>query len=172
MKARDLIVSTAVLFLLFTNTSGQRSETVELTGQVVCSLCWFEATDRKANRYGTPADITCAAECSENGLPQTLAVEDEKGFTLYTMEKGAVKMQERDFLHLVPKTVTLRGEVRKECDKNFIKDSSYDILTKPALKPVPVSDDAVLSLKDMAGVDQSLAGLRGRVVLLNFWATL
>jgi len=172
MKARDLIVSTALLLLLFTSTFAQKNETIELTGQVVCSLCWFEATDRKAVPYGTQADLTCAAECSENGLPQALAVEDEKGFTLYTMEKGqGFKGQDKDFLDLVPKTVRVRGEVRKEGDKNFIKVSSIDIVAKPVPKPVPVSDDAVLSLKDMAGVDQSLASLRGRVVVLNFWAT-
>lgn len=143
---------------------------VKLEGQVVCSVCWFEAGDRKVDPYGTQADITCAADCSKQGLPQSLAVEDEKGFTLYTMEKGAARMNGKDFLDLVPKTVRVWGEVRKEGDKNFIKVNSYEIIGD-APKPIPVSDDAVLALKDLAGVDQSLAGLRGRVVVLNFWAT-
>ena len=50
---------------------------VKLKGQVVCSSCWFEAKDRKKTRYGTVADIKCATDCSEMGLPQALAVEDE-----------------------------------------------------------------------------------------------
>lgn len=144
---------------------------VTLKGQVVCSLCWFEANDRKTKRYGTAADLTCAAECSENGLPQALAVEDEKGFTLYTLEPGAYKPKSKDFLDLVPNSVEIEGEVRTEKDKTFLKVNSLKVLSDGLIKPKPVSDDAVLALKDMGGVDQSLAGLRGRIVVLNFWGT-
>ena len=101
--------SFAVIFSLFIfalTVFGQ--STVTLKGQVVCSLCWFEETDRKVSRYGTRADITCAEECSEKGLPQSLAVEDEKGFTLYTLERGAYKTK-KDFFEFVPKTVEIDG---------------------------------------------------------------
>ncbi len=150
---------------------GQAAKAVKLKGQVVCSVCWFESKDRKKTPYGNAADIKCALDCSEEGVPQALAVEDEKGFTLYTMELGAFKPTGKDFLDIVPKTVEVEGEVRTEKDKRFIKVNKLKVLDEKAAKPVPVSDDAVLALKDLTGADQSLAGYKGRVVVLNFWAT-
>lgn len=150
---------------------GQENKPVKLKGQVVCSVCWFEAPDRKKTPYGNAADMQCAADCSEKDLPQALAVETEKGFTLYVMEKGAFKTNGKDFLDIVPKFVEIEGSVRTEKDKNFIKVNSLKVLDEAPAKPVPVSEDAVLALKDLTGAAQSLAALRGRVVVLNFWAT-
>jgi hypothetical protein len=79
----------AGLYFGFTiNVAAQSLKQTTLRGQVVCSVCWFEAPDRKKTRYGNAADLKCAADCSELGNPQALAVEDEKGFTLYILEKG------------------------------------------------------------------------------------
>ncbi len=169
MKAIFLLIVTVVG--LAAAASGQAAKQVKLKGQVVCSVCWFEATDRKKTPYGNAADIKCAADCSEEGLPQALAVEDEKGFTLYVMEAGAFKPNGKDFLDIVPKTVEVEGDVRTEKDKRFIKVNKLTVLEEKAAKPVPVSNDAVLALKDLTGADQSLASYRGRVVVLNFWAT-
>jgi len=164
------LLVTVFFLLIFTFTlSAQKS--VTLKGQIVCSLCWFEADDRKANPYGTLADLKCAAECSENGLPQALAVEDEKGFTLYTLERGTFKTKGKDFLDLVPKTVEIEGDVRTEKDKLFLKVNSLKVVKEPAAKPVPRSDDASLALKDLAGTDANLGQFKGRFVVLNFWAT-
>ena len=149
----------------------QKDGPVKLKGQVVCSACWSEASDRKKNPYGTPADIKCAIECSEKDLPQALSVEDEKGFTLYILEKGSFKTTGKDFLDIVPKMVEIEGDLRTENDKRLLKVNGLRVLDEQRIKPKPVSDDAVLALKDMTGSDQSLAGYRGRVVVLNFWAT-
>ena len=169
MKTLLLTVLIAAAFVF--TSSAQSAKTVKLKGQVVCSVCWFEAKDRKATRYGNAADIKCAADCSDEGIPQALAVEDEKGFTLYTMEPGAFKPSGKDFLDIGPKTVEVEGEVRSEKDKRFIKVNKLTVLDEKPVKPVPVSDDAVLALKDLTGADQSLSGYKGRVVVLNFWAT-
>ncbi len=166
MKSFAIIFS--LLIFAFT-VSGQSA--VTLKGQVVCSLCWFEEKDRKAAPYGTQADITCAAECSEKGLPQTLTVENEKGFTLYTLERGAYKTKAKDFLEFVPKTVEIVGVVRTEKDKNFIKVDAIKVLKEPSVKPIPQSDDASLGLKDLFGADVNLTQYKGRFVVLNFWAT-
>lgn len=152
-------------------TFAQAGGSVKLKGQVVCSVCWFEAPDRKATKYGNAADIKCALDCSGEGIPQALAVEDEKGFTLYTMEPGAFKPTGKDYLDLVPKFVEVEGTVRTEKDKRFIKVNALWVLSDGVPKPTPVSDVAELSLKDMTGAQQTLAGLKGRVVVLNFWAT-
>lgn len=165
-----LFVCFAVIALVSIATA-QDSKPVKLKGQVVCSVCWFEAPDRKKTPYGNAADIQCAVDCSEKDLPQALAVETEKGFTLYVMEKGNFNTNGKDFLDIVPKMVEVEGTVRTEKDKNFIKVNSLKVLDEAPVKPTPVSDDAVLALKDLTGADQSLAALRGRVVVLNFWAT-
>lgn len=165
-----------ILFLILTaaflsNAASQTQRTVKLKGQVVCSVCWFEAPDRKKTPYGNAADISCAKDCSDDGLPQALAVEDAKGFTLYTLEKGTFKTNGKDFLDIVPNMVEVEGEVRSEKGKNFIRVNALKVLNEKPAKPVPVSDDAVLALKDLTGANQSLAGYRGRIVVLNFWAT-
>ncbi len=163
-----------LLVFIFVSNSivlSQTSTKVKLKGQVVCSVCWSEATDRKKTPYGTAADITCAEECSGEGVPQSLAVEDAKGFTLYTLELGTYKPKGKDFLENVPAMVEVEGTVRTEKDKHFLKVNSLKVLDEKRQKPVPVSDDAVLALKDLTGAAQSLAGYKGRVVVLNFWAT-
>jgi thiol-disulfide isomerase/thioredoxin len=149
----------------------QESRSVTLKGQVVCSQCWFESKDRKKTRYGSAADIQCAEDCSGNNIPQALAVEDEKGFTLYILEAGAYKPKGKDFLENVPAVVEVEGTVRTEKDKHFLKVNSLKVLDEKPKLPALVSDDAVLALKDLTGADQTLAGLKGRVVVLNFWAT-
>ena len=169
MKAIFLICLTFAGLVI--TASGQAARQVKLKGQVVCSVCWFEAPDRKKTPYGNAADIKCALDCSEEGIPQALAVEDEKGFTLYSMEAGAFKPNGKDFLDIVPRTVEVEGEVRTEKDKRFIKVNKLTVLEEKVVKPVPQSSEAVLALKDLTGADKSLAGYRGRVVVLNFWAT-
>lgn len=160
-----------ILSVCFSIASAQNTGSVKLKGQIVCSSCWFEADDRKKVPYGTSADIDCALDCSGQKIPQALAVEDEKGFTLYTLEPGAFKPKGRDFVDLVPKVVEVEGELRTEKNKKFIKVNSLRVLNEKPAKPVLVSDDAVLALKDLTGAEQSLAALKGRVIVLNFWAT-
>lgn len=164
-----LFLFTVSLLVFSFTISAQTS--VKLKGQIVCSVCWSEAPDRKKTPYGNAADIQCAVDCSEKDIPQALAVEDEKGFTLYTLEPGRYKPKGKDFLENVPAIVEIEGLVRTERDKRFLKVNSLRVLDEMRAKPVPVSDDAVLALKDLTGADQSLAGLKGRVVVLNFWAT-
>lgn len=149
----------------------QNGTPVKLKGQVVCSVCWFEADDRKKVPYGTLADIKCAEDCSKDNEAQSLSVEDEKGFTLYTLEKGDFKTDGKDFLKLVPKMVEIEGTLRTEKDKKFLRVNSVTVIKGPFTKPTPLPIEAPLALKDLTGAEQSLAGYRGRVVVLNFWAT-
>ena len=162
-----------LLLTIFATTTSfaQNGTPVKLKGQVVCSVCWFEADDRKKDPYGTQADIQCAVDCAAKDLPQALAVEDAKGFTLYTLEKGAYQTEGKDFLKLVPRTVEIEGILRTEKDKKIVKVNSLKVLKGTPAKPTPLPTDAVLALKDLTGAEQSLAGYRGRVVVLNFWAT-
>ena len=160
-----------VIAFLASTALSQSTKSVTLRGQVVCSVCWFEADDRKKDPYGTTADIQCASDCSAKNLPQALAVEDEKGFTLYTLEKGTVQTEGKDFLKLVPRMVEIEGVLRQEKDKKIIKVNSLTVLKDTLVKPTPLPIEAPLALKDLTGAEQSLASYRGRVVVLNFWAT-
>lgn len=165
----------AISFFLITLLSAvafsQKDGSVKLKGQVVCSICWFEADDRKKVPYGTLADIKCAKECSDDNESQSLAVEDEKGFTLYRLEKGAFQLADKDFLKFVPKTVEIDGVVRTEAGKRVIKVNALTVLKEALAKPTPLPTEASLALKDLTGSEQSLVGYKGRVVVLNFWAT-
>ncbi len=169
-----MIKALFVSLIFFASVSvlhAQSSGPVKLKGQLVCSVCWFEAEDRKKTHYGNAADITCAEECSEQGVPQALAVEDEKGFTLYILEPGTFKPKAKDFLDLVPKFVEIEGVVRTENEKRYLRVNSLKVIDDPQPGPMPVTDAPPLELVDLAGTLQSLANFRGRVVVLNFWAT-
>jgi thiol-disulfide isomerase/thioredoxin len=161
------------MIAVFTVTSlSQADGPVKLTGQIVCSVCWFEATDRKKSPYGGAADLQCAAECAEEGVPQALAVESPAGFTLYILERGKYQPQTgSDFLADVAKTAEIEGTLRTANGKKIIRVDAIKIRDEITPKPIPVSNDAVLALQDMTGSYQSLAAYRGRVVVLNFWAT-
>jgi thiol-disulfide isomerase/thioredoxin len=168
---KKIILLTTVLLLANLSFFAQ-AKTEKLTGQVVCSSCWFEEEDRNKSPYGTRADLDCAADCSKKGLSQSLAVKNEKGeFTLYQLEKGAVDVKAKDFLEFVPKTVEIEGIVRKSKSKNFIKVNSLTVIksTEVAANTAPV--DAKLALNDLSGVAQDLKTYIGRFVVVNFWAT-
>lgn len=146
------------------------AQTEKLTGQVVCSLCWFEETDRNKSPYGNAGDIDCAKDCSEKGKTQSIAVKNEKGeFVLYELEKGAFPMKAKDFLEFVPKTVEIEGVVRKSKNKNIIKVNALKVVKVVETPNIPV--DAKLALNDLSGVPQDLKSYNGRFVVLNFWAT-
>ena len=165
------VIIVTLILLAATVGYSQGPTPVKLKGQVVCSICWFEADDRKKVPYGTLADIKCATDCSNDNETQSLSVEDEKGFTLYTLEKGDFKTDGKDFLKLVPKMVEIEGTLRTEKDKKFLRVNSLTVIKGLVAKPTPLSIEAPLALKDLTGAEQSLAGYRGRVVVLNFWAT-
>ncbi len=162
-----------LLFVISVAVAGfaQPPTKTTLRGQMVCSVCWTETDDRKKVPYGTAADMDCALECSEMDIPQALAVEDEKGFTLYVLEPGTYKPDGKDFLALVPKMVEITGTLRTENNKRILKVDALRVLADAPPKPVPASNDASLTLRDLTGTEQSLAAYRGRVVVLNFWAT-
>lgn len=148
------------------------AQTEKLTGQVVCSSCWFEEEDRNKSPYGTSADLDCATDCSKKGLSQSIAVKNEKGeFTLYQLEKGRFEMKAKDFLEFVPKTVQIEGITRESKGKKIIKVNALTVIksTEVAVNTAPV--DAKLALNDLSGVPQDLKTYNGRFVVVNFWAT-
>ena len=121
---KRLSVVFCVLLLLFVmsgNAATKGGFEVTLTGQVVCSNCWFEEDDRKAKPYGSEDDIKCAIRCAKRNVPQALAVVGEKETTLYILEQGKAKT---DLLKLIGKQVTVTGTVREDGDKKYLRVDS------------------------------------------------
>ncbi len=148
-------------------------QTVTLEGQFVCSVCWFEA-DRKTTVYGTAADMDCARDCAEASVPPAIAIKENSDYRLVIVEEGKLKKPPEKWLEYMGKQVRVVGRVRSSEGKQFI---ALDELALTANAAAVAQDSPALgtqpdlALKDLFGVEQRLGAYRGKVVVLNFWAT-
>jgi thiol-disulfide isomerase/thioredoxin len=150
---------------------GQNTKQVKLRGQLVCSLCWFEA-DRKSTPYGTPADIQCAKDCAEKGIPSALAVKDGDDFRLYVVSTGKIKRTKDEWLDYVGKQAEVGGRIKRNGEKDYIEIDELRILPdEVAQSNKLIGTEVDLALKDLFGVEQKLSSYRGKILVLNFWAT-
>lgn len=172
-------VSSVVLILcVYSAIAAQNpAGTVRLEGQIVCCRdCWAKA-DRKTVPYGTSADLAQAAQCISNGDPTLLAVMNEDGATtFYQLETGKFRRPGKNWLEYVGKRVEITGATCAKKDTQFVKVDELKVLSSPDVPEEPspqsvVGTDAELVLKDLSGVEQRLSGYRGRIVVVNFWAT-
>jgi thiol-disulfide isomerase/thioredoxin len=153
------------------------SAAVNLKGTIVCCQnCWAKA-DRRTVQYGTAADLAQAAQCIAKGDPTLLAVMDSAGTTtFYQLESGAFKRLGKNWLEYVGKSVEVTGTTRSKKDVRYIKVDELKVLASPTFPPAispqdVIGTDAELVLKDVLDIEQRLSAYRGRVVVLNFWAT-
>jgi len=150
--------------------------TVRLEGQIVCCQdCWVKA-DRKVVAYGTPADLAQAELCIAKGDPTLVAVTDPEGVTtFYQLEKGKFKRPGKSWIEYVGKRVEITGSARSKKDTHFVRVDELKVVSPPNVAGVPQIDvigtEAELALTDLSGVEQRLSAYRGRIVVLNFWAT-
>lgn len=83
-----------------------------LAGQVVCSSCWSEA-ERPRVPYGNDADVTCAQQCAEQGIPRALAVAAaDGGFELVLLDAADFPGGENALLELLGARVEARGPIQ------------------------------------------------------------
>jgi len=148
--------------------------TATLEGQVVCCAdCWAEA-DRTKVEFGTAEDLSKAKTCTDNGDPTLLAVREGDKFTLYQLEQGKFKLTDKNWYSYVGKRVTVTG-TKKKIKKTdaFVVDSLTITAASIAERQAKaaIGSNAVLSLKDLSGADANLDQYKGRIVVLNFWAT-
>ena len=174
-SAYILIVLLAAFFAAPAQTTTEG--VTKLQGHVVCCAdCWAEA-DRKTVPYGTEEDIEKAVQCIANGDPTLLAVENkEGGWSLYQLDQGKFKRPGKNWLDYVGKQVEVSGAVRTRKDQRIIKVDSLTVLKdRPASDASPaasvVGTEVELALKDLFGAEQRLSAFKGRIVVLNFWAT-
>jgi thiol-disulfide isomerase/thioredoxin len=168
------------IFLLILGASAgamaQAPGAIKLEGQVVCCEdCWLRA-DRKTTPFGTRADLEKAAECVANGDPTLLAVANPEGvFTFYELQLGRYKRPGKNWLGFIGKRVEVTGPAGKKKDRPYIKVDALTVLAPALAESEPeinsIGTEAELVLKDLLGVEQRLSAYRGRIVVLNFWAT-
>lgn len=155
---------------------GANPVAVKLEGQVVCCEdCWVKA-DRKVTPYGTRLDLEKATQCVASGDPSLLAVMDGEGkFTLYELQLGKYKRPGKNWLEYIGKRVEVTGAAGTKKDKPYVKVDALRVLQPAIAESEPevnvIGTEAELVLKDLFGVEQRLSAYRGRIVVLNFWAT-
>lgn len=162
-----------LLFSLPLVTEAQTAAT-QLEGQVVCCAdCWAEA-DRTRVEFGTAEDLLKAKSCVEAGDPTLLAVREGDKFALYQLEQGKFRLPGKNWLEFIGKRVRVTGEVRKKKDASTIRVDNLMVLALSQAEREAANvlgTEVSLTLKDLSGVEQSLSALKGRIVVLNFWAT-
>ena len=151
------------------------AQSVQLEGQVVCCQeCWARE-DRNKTPYGAPGDLVKARDCVAKGDPTLLAVVDQTGrATFYQLEEGGFKKPGKTWIELIGSRVAIAGTVRKNKGSSFVKVDQLKVIATPAqISPAKdvLGTEPDLVLKDLFGIEQRLSSLRGRVVVLNFWAT-
>lgn len=165
-----------IAFLLCLTTTGAvyGQGTVKLEGQVVCCAdCWAEA-DRNQVEYGTAENLLKAKSCVEGGDPTLLAVREGDKFKLYQLATAKFRLPGKNWLEFVGKRVAVTGSIQTKKETSTIRVDTLEILA-PSLAEREaanvVGKELDIRLKDLSGTDQSLSSLRGRIVILNFWAT-
>ncbi len=170
---KSLLTSLTLVFIVTTFSNAQNLP-AKLEGQVVCCAeCWAEA-DRTKVEFGTAEDLLKAKSCVEGGDPTLLAVREGEGFKLYQLALGKFRLPGKNWLEFVGKRVAVEGAIQTKKDVSTIRVDSLRVLA-PSLAEREarklVGQTVELKLKDLSGVDQSLESLKGRIVILNFWAT-
>ena len=172
MKLLYCILFTLSLFS-FTAFAQWKDVTVnDVEGQIVCCAeCWAEA-DRTKVEFGTAEDLLKAKSCVEGGDPTLIAFREGKKFELYKIEGRKFKLAEKNWLRYVGKYVSVSGEIKKKkkvflVDRlKIVKDSVGERERKAAIGQI-----VELKLNDLFGTEQTLSQFKGRIVILNFWAT-
>lgn len=171
MKIQLLLV---VLLVVLATTGHAQDTRAKLEGQVVCCAeCWAEA-DREKVPFGTTEDLLKAKRCVEGGDPTLLAVREGDKFKLYQLATGKFRLPGKNWLEFVGKRVAVEGTIQNRKETPIIRVDTLAV-TAPSIaeqEAAKVAGKQVdLTLKDLSGVEQSLAAFKGRIVILNFWAT-
>ena len=170
-KTFRAILYFTILFLCALSALGQSTR---LEGTVVCCAdCWAEA-DRTKVEFGTAEDLLKAQSCVAQGDPTLIAVREGDKFTLYQLEQAKFRLPGKNWLDFVGKRVAVTGTIQKKKDITLVRVDALEVLApSPAERDQSaiVGKEIDLALKDPFGAEQRLSSLKGRIVILNFWAT-
>ncbi len=161
-------------FIIFSLSAQAQNSAARYEGQVVCCAdCWAEK-DRTKFEYGTAEDLLAAISCVEGGDPTLLAVRAGDRFKLYQLAEGKFRLTEKNWLSFVGKKIAVSGTLHKTKKAEIIKVDTLEILEKSLAEKESarvLGIEIELKLKDLFGAEQSLSQFKGRIVILNFWAT-
>jgi thiol-disulfide isomerase/thioredoxin len=161
-----------VVTVLFSSTAVGQPKRME--GQVVCCAdCWAEA-DRTTVEYGTAEDLLKAQSCIAGGDPTLIAVREGDKFTLYQLEQGKFRLPGKNWLDFVGKRVAVTGAVEFKKKQPVIRVDTLEVLANSLAEQEAanvVGKEIDLVLKDPFGSEQRMNAFKGRIVILNFWAT-
>ena len=170
---RSLFSCLLLLALLATAAKAQTGA-VKLEGQVVCCAdCWAKA-DRTKVEYGTAEDLLKAKSCVEGGDPTLIAVREGDKFALHQLAQGKLRLPGKNWLEFVGKRVAVTGTLQKKRDASVIRVDELQVIAASQAEREAASivgSEVELALKDPFGTEQRLSALKGRIVVLNFWAT-
>jgi thiol-disulfide isomerase/thioredoxin len=171
MKKSIYILLALIVFSAFAQA---QSSAVRLEGQVVCCAdCWAEK-DRTKIEYGNAEDLLRAKSCVEGGDPTLLAVRTGGKFKLYQLAEGKFRLAEKNWLSYVGKKIAVSGDIKKSKKADIIQIDALEVVAKSLAEKEStqvLGQTVELKLKDLFGAEQSLAQFKGRIVILNFWAT-
>ena len=169
---KAILFSVIVITILLSATAMAQPKRME--GQVVCCAeCWAEA-DRTKVEYGTAEDLLKAQSCVAGGDPTLIAVREGDKSTLYQLEQGKFRLPGKNWLDFVGKKIAVTGAVDTKKKQPVVRVDSLEVLA-PSLAEQEAKNmlgkEIDLVLKDPFGSEQRLSTLKGRIVVLNFWAT-
>lgn len=168
------IISVMIYLSLLVFAASALGQAVQLEGQVVCCAdCWAEAHRTKV-RFGTAEDLLKAQSCVANGDPTLLAVREGDKFTLYQLEQRKFRLPGKNWLEFIGKQVAVTGSIEKKKSASVIRVDTFKVIAPSIAEQEAanvVGKEVELTLKDLVGAEQRLSALKGRVVVLNFWAT-
>ncbi len=173
MKKSLFGILNVVVFLFAVQSASAQG--VRLEGQIVCCAeCWAEA-DRTKVQFGTAEDLLKAQSCVAKGDPTLIAVREGEKFTLYNLMLGKFRLPGKNWLEFMGKRVAATGTVFTLKDKiRAIRVDEFEVLA-PSIAEQEASSvigvEKELVLKDLSGTEQKLSSFKGRIVVLNFWAT-
>lgn len=169
---KRLIIGLSIL--LAASLSVMAQNTTKLEGQVVCCAdCWAEA-DRTQVEFCTAEDLLKAKSCVEGGDPTLIAVREGDRFTLYQLEQGKFRLAGKNWLEYVGKRIAVTGSVHKKKAQSAIRVDTLEVMAASLAEREAANvlgQEVDLTLKDPFGTEQRLSSLKGRIVVLNFWAT-
>jgi peroxiredoxin len=161
------------LLTVFCATSAL-SQLTSLEGQVVCCAeCWAEA-DRTKVEFGSAEDLLKAQSCVASGDPTLIAVREGDAFTLYQLEEAKFRLPGKNWLEFIGKRVAVTGTLEKKKKVSVIKVDTLKVIAPSRAEQEAsrvLGKEIELVLKDPFGTEQHLNSFKGRIVILNFWAT-
>lgn len=173
MKKNFIALLNVVFFLLL--AADARAQAIRVEGQIVCCAECFAEADRTKVAFGTAEDLLKAQSCVASGDPTLIAVREGEKFTLYQLVLGKFPLPGKNWLEFIGKRVAVTGTsfTFKDKIKSFRVDTLEVLAASIAEQEASnaVGKEKELTLKDLSGTEQNLSSFKGRIVILNFWAT-